>query len=211
MISRTRRLTLWRLPPMLSIHNTNTRMDQQKVPMVKHHIQESSTVLILRIIFCLFAADIAYIIVTTALLGASISGIATDGISYVPLIIFLTFIKFILQSIFVAAITLITLSRHYYITEQQLIVHKGVLTREEKVFDLQQIKSVRRHQSFLGKLAGYGDLTISIAESGFKEDVKIRNIRTPKRYEEVFVECMKHTWVEAMVPTQSKNPTEPGK
>lgn len=163
-------------------------MDQENLPLATHHIRESSSILALRIISALIIADIVYIIVAVFLFGRVIEVNPETRFSLIAMI---TIAKTILQSIFIIGIIAITNANNYYLSEDQLIVHRGVYGRDEKVYDVHQIKAVKRHESWLGKLIGYGDLLLSFAESSFREDVKLNNISKVKKYENIFIEIMK--------------------
>lgn len=163
-------------------------MEQLHPPMAKHHIQESGSVLALRMILAIFLADVLYLVVGIILFG----NVLPVGVGMrVSLITALTCIKILFQSIFIVAIIVKKSSNNYYITDKQLIIHRGVVERDEKVYDIEHIRAVKRHESWLGKLLGYGDITVYIAESTFREDVVLNNIVKPKKYEQVFTQIMR--------------------
>lgn len=172
---------------------------EQEIPMAQHHIPVSGALLALQIILAILLFDIVYIILTNTLFSVTFTLGTSPSLS--PLFAFLI-LKLFIQSIAIMALVLITLSKEYYLTEKQLIVKQGVLTRDEKIYELHHIKSVNRHQSFLARLIGYGDLKLSVAESGFRTDVALHNIREPKKYERVFMELMKRA--DSTVEVQNK-------
>lgn len=163
-------------------------MEQQTLPMAKRHIRESGSVLAMRIILAIFVVDIFYMIINVFFFGNLAPFASTTTFS---LLFVLTIIKLVVQSLAIVAIVLITLSREYFITDKQLILRRGVFDKDEKVYELIHVKTVKRHDTFLGKIIGYGNLIIMFAQSGFNEEVKLSNIRNPKRYAHVFMECMR--------------------
>lgn len=162
-------------------------MDQ--LPMAKHHIPQSSVVLVLRIILAVFVIDIAGMVIGSLFFGSSTPFSLTSTASFAILLLFLLG-KLILEFIIIGAIVVITESTEYYLTDEQLIIRKGVLTQDELVYELSQIKTVKRHESLLAKILGYGDIYMTFAASGFREDATLNNIHEPKKYEHFLMNKM---------------------
>jgi uncharacterized membrane protein YdbT with pleckstrin-like domain len=95
-------------------------------------------------------------------------------------------IKSSFEIYWVMAIVLKWVSTHYYLDEHHLIIYKGILRIEEHVYELQSIRSVDHSESWLGKLVNYGDIALVFGASGYKEDIVLRGITDPKKYERIF-------------------------
>lgn len=178
-------------------------MDQQQLPVARHHIQVSGSVLALRIILAIFVADFIYTTIGIIFFG---NVLFSTPVRF-SWLLFFSVMKLIFQSIFIVAIVLITQASEYFLTGKQLLVKKGVLTRDEKVYELHHIKSVKRHESLLAKIIGYGDITLSFAESSFREEVLLNNIREPKKYEKIFINFMQQADSTVEVKNDKTPPT----
>ncbi len=92
--------------------------------------------------------------------------------------------KSIIQIGFLLMITLRWVGKSYFITDKHLIKHDGVFTVAEKMYDLDNIRSVTVHQSTLGKLLHYGDVVIETSASGgYMDQIMLVGISNPEGFE----------------------------
>lgn len=74
----------------------------------------------------------------------------------------------------------------YEITDRQLIKKKGVATKEDKVYELTNIRHVSVHQNFVGRQLEYGDIELLVATAGLNETIRLTDVKDPHHFEEVF-------------------------
>lgn len=150
-----------------------------------HHIRESVIPLSLQIFTALFIINGLYavILATFLLEGTAIS--TNPEISIVFLWV-LHSVSFVLQVIAVLRLTLTWATTNYYVTGKHLIRTKGIMIADEDVYDLNSLRSVHIHESWLGRLFNFGDIHLLVAASGYREEVKIDGIANPREYERYF-------------------------
>lgn len=75
---------------------------------------------------------------------------------------------------------------NYQITERQLIKHKGIASKVDKVYELANIRHVSVNESFMGRQLEYGDISLLIATAGLNEKIVLSDIKDPHHFEDIF-------------------------
>ena len=76
-------------------------------------------------------------------------------------------------------------SSEFVITNRRIIIKTGLIARNTFEMNLSKIESVNVDQSFMGRILGYGSMTI-IGTGGTRE--AFRNIRKPLEFRKAFQE-----------------------
>lgn len=106
------------------------------------------------------------------------------------LLAFLHVGKSVLQIFFITTVILRWNGKSYQISRKQLIKREGTFTIKEKIFDLNNIRSVTVHQSFLGKFFHFGDVVIETSASGgYHDKISITGIANPENVEAKLRHC----------------------
>jgi uncharacterized membrane protein YdbT with pleckstrin-like domain len=74
----------------------------------------------------------------------------------------------------------------YYLSEHHLIRYEGIMQVDEHLYDLRAVRSVDVYENWLGRLLNFGDIHMVVADSGYREDLWLRGIAAPRKYEKVF-------------------------
>lgn len=77
-------------------------------------------------------------------------------------------------------------SQTYVIAGHHLIVRRGVAETVEKIYELNDIRTITMHEGTLGKMLNYGDIILVIASSGVTEEVHLPAIGHVRKYEQIF-------------------------
>ena len=154
-----------------------------------HHIHDSAVLLAARVIFAFLGHRNAllyfYLFSFFTELGLSIQ----YQRSYI--ILFSSLLKFILQIYYVVYVVLSWVKNNFYITEDKLVHCKGILTVDEEIYDISSIRSVKSHQSLVGRIFNYGNVVVEVSASGgFHKDILLRGIVNPKKYERILNEYL---------------------
>ncbi|PIT86738.1 MAG: hypothetical protein COU33_01475 [Candidatus Magasanikbacteria bacterium CG10_big_fil_rev_8_21_14_0_10_43_6] len=100
------------------------------------------------------------------------------------------------QVIAVLYVTLTWARTAYYISENQLIMYRGILQLHEKVYQLKHFHSIELDQSLLGRMLQFGTISIEMQAYASKAGpIHLRNIPNPKLYERVlrkYLQDMEH-------------------
>ena len=105
------------------------------------------------------------------------------------IILFSSLLKFILQAYYVVYVVLSWVKNNFYITEDKIVHCKGILTVDEEIYDISSIRSVKSHQSLVGRLFNYGNVVVEVSASGgYHKDILLRGIVNPKKYERILNE-----------------------
>ena len=154
-----------------------------------HHIHDSAVLLAARVIF-------AFLAIETPLLYFYLFSFFTElglSIQYQRsyIILFSSLLKFILQIYYVVYVVLSWVKNNFYITEDKLVHCKGILTVDEEIYDISSIRSVKSHQSLVGRIFNYGNVVVEVSASGgFHKDILLRGIVNPKKYERILNEYL---------------------
>lgn len=153
------------------------------LPSSLHHIHESLFLLVIRIFLASFLLDSIYGA------GLFILFFTNLQITFQPYIFAILSIihsvKFLIQISIILYIVIRWATRIYYLKEHQLVLRKGFIKTEEDSYELMHLRRVHLKQNILGKLFNYGDVHLLLATSGYQEEVKLKDIANPKRYEKV--------------------------
>jgi uncharacterized membrane protein YdbT with pleckstrin-like domain len=152
-----------------------------RLPTSLHHIHGSLFLLVLRVFFISFLFDSIY--------GGGLFFLFYSSLdpSYEPYVFAALSIvhsaKFILQTSILLFLIIRWSTRIYYIKEHQIVIKRGLIRTEEDSYELAHVRKVHLKQNIFGKIFNYGDVHVMIASSGFSEEVKLREITNPKKYE----------------------------
>ncbi len=95
-------------------------------------------------------------------------------------------IKAIIMAYFLIYLLLSWAATDYYIAGHHLVIHYGIMATEEKVYELNHIRVVDVKQSWLGHIFNYGDIMITVAQAGVRDDIRMSGVANPSKYEEIF-------------------------
>jgi uncharacterized membrane protein YdbT with pleckstrin-like domain len=112
--------------------------------------------------------------------------LTTESLTLLSFLWVLEAIKFFALTFLVLKLILGWATTAHYLGPHQMIKYTGILQRDERIYELRSIRSVNRHQNWLGRLCNYGDLLMVIGASGYKDEIWIRGVVTPKKYERIF-------------------------
>lgn len=148
-----------------------------------HHIRLSTVLLALRLIAVTYGVETLY----AATLAAAYFYPNIQDLQLIigSLWLFHT-LKYALEIALILAIVLPWANTRYYLSGHHVVIRHGVLTSHEHVCELRNIRSVACSQSWIGKLLNYGDVTLLIGASGFHEDLVLKGVVDPEKYEELF-------------------------
>lgn len=74
----------------------------------------------------------------------------------------------------------------YYLTERQLIHRQGIVSVEEKVYELDNIRHVKLMQDIIGRQFDFGHLELLIATAGLTETIRLNDLKNPEHFKNVF-------------------------
>ena len=112
----------------------------------------------------------------------------------VPITRYFAIAIFILIMVVIAYIIiklLIWTSIKYTITENRVIVEKGILLQKQNSMPFNTIQDVSRSQSLLGKIFSVGTITLYSAYDG--KDLELSDVSSPKKVENIIFENMRGT------------------
>ncbi len=142
-------------------------------------IRPSARYVLFRILFTLFAVETCY-----ALIFAVYFLVRPDQVFDRAFLVSLWFVhtlKFILLAMFIADIIIRYLSTQYFITKHHLIVSRGIVTDDEKLYELKQVRKISVFQDGMGKRMGYGSVKMLLGARGFEERILLLNIANPHK------------------------------
>lgn len=155
------------------------------LPKSLHHIRESIMLLVCKIFLAFLFLDGIYI---TALFILSINPWSQYYSPIFNSLIFGFLVKFLLHLSIIFYIVLRWATTVYYISERQIILHSGIIDVDEDIYELSHIRTVKLHQSILGKIFNYGTIVVTIAVSGYHENRTLSGISDPNKYEHILRE-----------------------
>lgn len=88
--------------------------------------------------------------------------------------------KFIILIGFCTDIIIRYLSMHYYIARSHLIINRGIINNEEKVYEISQVRKLSVAQDSIGKRLNFGNVHLLLGEKGFEEEITLLNITNPR-------------------------------
>jgi len=90
-------------------------------------------------------------------------------------------LKFFILAAMLVDVIIRYLSMHYYITNHHLIVNRGIVNNDEKVYELRQVRKLSVFQDSLGKRFNYGNVRLLLGARGFEEHIELVNITNPRK------------------------------
>ncbi len=76
------------------------------------------------------------------------------------------------------------LGSSYFVADTHLVKRNGVFNIIEKIYDLDNIRSVSVHQGVIGKLFHFGDVIIEISASGgYMDQIILVGLDSPEKFE----------------------------
>jgi uncharacterized membrane protein YdbT with pleckstrin-like domain len=151
---------------------------------VIEHLQPSVAVLVIRILVVLFVLDTAYAWIILSY--SYLIDLHSWHNSYIAFIWIVHTVKYILLSGIVIRLFADWAGRRYFISDRNTIERVGLINTTESTYDLARIESVAIMQSWLGRRLNYGTIKLTLANSGTRKEISIREINGPYRYKEYF-------------------------
>jgi uncharacterized membrane protein YdbT with pleckstrin-like domain len=160
-------------------------MSPQEIPPVsQHHVLDSVVLVLLRIFWFCFFVETVYAVILLFLISSSVGeNYAFGSLTFLWIVHTL---KFILEIYVLLRIVAEALTTQYYINDNKLIKYEGIFDQTESMHDLTLLKNIEVEQTWTGRHFHYGNLHITLASSGFKEEVILRGVNDPRKYERIF-------------------------
>lgn len=147
-------------------------------------IRQSTAALVIRLIILLFLVDTAYGLLFLGVILFNPTEPLHQGIFVLFLIAFV--IKYIVLTYYVVRTVIQWSGKFCYLSDHFLIKKEGTVALTENRFELEQLKTVRIHQDWLGKRFNYGNVELKLAASGFSDTVVLSDIKDPIACEKMF-------------------------
>lgn len=116
--------------------------------------------------------------VALALIGFLIAG--WSGTGGIGLLTFLGVFVTVVGAAVALTRYLVWTSTHYVITSSELYKKQGIVSRDVTQFRLDRVQNISLRQTGIGRLLGYGDLTVYTAGSGDPE-LTLQRVPEPER------------------------------
>lgn len=163
-------------------------LDQPSWQLPVEPLRGSVVVLIWQLVIFLIFTDAFYVIINTFLMRAYFLKLTLPFDLHHMIVLLLAIvhiIKSIFQIFFIVATVLNWIGKSFYLVEKHLIKHQGLISKKEKIYDLNNIRSVTVKQTLLGKLLHFGDVVVETSASGgYKDKILIGGIANPEKFEE---------------------------
>ena len=145
-------------------------------------IPRNPVAIILRIMGLLALLDLAFLLVVGVFVYLGLS----TGLIFLVFFIF-QFVKIIGLAFLVFSVLLPWANTGFYLSESQLERKRlrNDITTDEITYELRNIEGVKLHQSILGRMFDYGDITLRMMTDNPKK-VEITDIKDPTHYKNVF-------------------------
>lgn len=148
------------------------------------HLQPSIVVLLLRLLGAIFLLDTVY---GLFVLGFFSLGNVHDWHGpYVGFLWFAQFVKYFIITAIAIKIFAQWAGRTYYLSGHHLVERVGIVNITETTHELSQVKSVVVRQTWFGRRFNYGTIKLNFAGVGGVEEVVLRDINNPPRYQNYF-------------------------
>src|SRR3989338_6749246 len=174
-------------------NNSGVTIDQPTWQLPVEPLRGSVVVLIWQLVIFLLLTDAIYVIINTFLMRAYFLKLTLPFELHHMIILLLAFlhiIKSIFQIFFIVVTVLNWIGKSFYIVEKHLIKHQGIMSKKEKIYDLNNIRSVTVKQTLLGKLFHFGDVIIETSASGgYKDKIFVSGIADPDNFEAKLRHC----------------------
>lgn len=158
--------------------------------LITEPIRESFILFIFKITAILVITDLAYAVLNVFLLRTFFLNYELplnlhNQTAYILTLLHL--IKTVFQVWTISAIVCRWVGNVFYIKENQLVHHEGILNCREKIYDLDIVRSVSVHQSWFGKVFKFGNVLIEVSASGgYTDQVILNGVNNPQKYESIF-------------------------
>lgn len=150
----------------------------------RHFLRGSVILLGLRVVGLLILVE-ALFALAVSLLYLNETSLAAAFASSPVLLWSLYALKIVLLVVFLLRLVLDWATTIYYIGDHHLVKYHGILERDENVYNLQSLRTVRLHQHWLSRLLNYGDLYLIFSASGYRDELWLRGILNAHHYEQV--------------------------
>lgn len=152
-------------------------------------IRSSVLILIVRLFLVMFVVDVIYSVAEVYFVDLDV---AFDIHRFIITVMFIThFIKNMFLIYLVINIFIKWISSLYYISDNNLIKHEGIINIKERMIDLKNLRSVAIHQGLFGRLFHYGNITLTTSASGgYNDEINLSEIDRPERYKDFFQQCL---------------------
>lgn len=154
---------------------------KEELPSHIHHIHGSVALLAMRIFGVLLIVNTIYAV--TLLFG----GLGTDYHQAVFWLMWVVhFAVFIFETYLILLVVIPWTTTIYYLSDQKLVKHSGILRLEENIYTLDAVRSIDLKQSWIGRLFNYGDLIIEATDfGGYRHLIRLPGISDPRKYEQI--------------------------
>lgn len=150
-------------------------------------IHFSIAALMLRIGVAIFLVETAYVLA----LAVCIAVAPPVDVPTVVLILWgIQTVKFLILAFIVEQIIAAWAGQSAYVYENMLTIHSGIVTAEDKVLELSQLRSVSRQQGFLGRLLNFGTLVLNFGRYDHPQNFFLYNVHNPKHYQDIFSDAI---------------------
>ncbi len=152
-------------------------------------IRESVVLFVIKIATILISIDLLYAVLNFILLKAfflnhTLPFDLHNQTAYI--LTLLHIVKTILQVWGISSVVFRWVGNSYFITEKHLVRHEGIIKCNEKIYDLDIVRSISIQQSWLGKGFRYGSVNIEISASGgYTDQVTLTGVSNPQQYEKM--------------------------
>ena len=158
-------------------------------PVLTEPIRESLVLFIFKIASILILTNLVYMGLSFVLLRAfflnhELPFNIHDNTAYILTLLHLATTAFQVWGI--STIVFRWVGNSYRITPKHLVKREGVMNCVEKIYDLDIVRSVSIHQSWLGKIFRYGTVSIEISASGgYTDQAILSGVSDPQQYEKM--------------------------
>lgn len=141
-------------------------------------IKPSARYVIFRTLAILFAFDTLFAagIILTLVLNPSF-----DRQLFGIILLIAHTLKFFIIAMFIADTIIRYLSNRFFIVKHHLILDRGIMMEDEKVYELHQIRKINVFQDWFGHSMNYGNIHLVFGDKGYEEKVVLMNVATPKK------------------------------
>ncbi len=134
--------------------------------------------LLMRAVSIVVATDALYIFTILFLVG--LRNILGLDATLIGLAFVLFFIKSALSAYALYGILNPWLKTSYYVMDKKLVIHTSQSSKESKVLNLKEVRSVSVSKSRLGSVMKYGSIRVLFAEGSFERQVIIKDVANPE-------------------------------
>ena len=160
---------------------SDTHFQETDLEKSVHHIRGSVFVLIFRVFIVAFLIETLYAFLLAALVYSKIGAAYTQSI--LESLWLLQTVKFVIEIFLILNIVTRWATTTYYLRDDLLVRVTGIVEVKEDLYDLKNARTLVVEQTWLGRLLNYGTLRVTIASSGFREEVVLAAVSTPRLYE----------------------------